>query len=145
MAGLRISIKDAHTSNNRRVVVGAKTNSSNNTYVSSATATTTYVAPTTNGASSTSPYFFSSEYVKNGANILANATGYVSNPSDRADYIGTTAAPNNDHKAILTANVVAWFEGTDPSIANNSNGTLPNMSTVQATLGFYAREIKTTD
>ncbi len=138
MPGLRISINGS-----KRLVVGASTASKNNQYVSGVNATSNYTAPVATDADSNNTYFFSSEYVSGGANVLANATGYVTDPSSRGDYIGTTDVPNSDHKALLSATVVAWFEGTDPSIVSGENNTLPDMSSVKATLGFYAREIKT--
>lgn len=91
-----------------------------NRYVKDASTNTNYVAASTTGGNC----------IALGQTALDTIDPSATGTTSRADYLGQFTSS----KSSLTVTFVAWFEGEDPNIINE---TTPNP--VKASLGFYIR------
>lgn len=115
---------------NAKVIWAPGTNvTADEKYQSGATATSTTAYGTHNSYVSTGSLIDSDGY----ANIKS---GTLSNPTQRADYIGTFDYDNADSNKVVTLPVVcvAWFEGNDQNVVDDAE-----LDKVSAALGFYTR------
>lgn len=72
-------------------------------------------------------------FIASDTEVPAKPADKAANQSSRVDYIGQIPYAASD--AHLDVYVVAWFEGTDPTVISSST-----KDTVTASMGFYSRQ-----
>jgi hypothetical protein len=87
--------------------------------------------PTYVNSENTATGAYSGDFIDASSN-LARATDSTPSQTSRLDYLGTIAL-NEGQTETLTVTCVAWYEGTDPNVVNEST-----MRKVRTSMHFYA-------